>query len=233
SSCTTTTQPSYLFTLFTGLPPPSSENNSAAMAMLLPHPVSSLAPRVPRYPLPSRLNGRRRKSVSVVQASWQELAGVLIFSAIPFTAVKAVANSSLGEKLRRQLSETKRDAVEKSLRFKALAQKAREASFWYGRGRPCWLGPIPYKYPSYLTGELPGDYGFDVAGLGKDPVALQKYFNFEILHARWAMLASIGVIVPELLEELGFVHFVEPVWWKVGYAKLQVSGSVQLINLSK
>lgn len=47
------------------------------------------------------------------------------------------------------------------------------------------------------------------------------------------MLASIGVIVPELLEELGFVHFVEPVWWKVGYAKLQVSGLVQLINLSK
>ncbi|RWW46510.1 hypothetical protein BHE74_00047560 [Ensete ventricosum] len=35
------------------------------------------------------------------------------------------------------------------------------------------------------------------------------------------MLASIGVIVPELLQELGFVHFVEPVWWKVGYAKLQ------------
>ncbi|RRT59820.1 hypothetical protein B296_00002244, partial [Ensete ventricosum] len=108
---------------------------------------------------------------------------VLIFSAIPFTAVKAVANSSLGEKLRRQLSETKRDAVEKSLRFKALAQKARKArfqlffSFWYGRERPCWLGPIPYKYPSYLTGELPGDYGFDIAGLGKDPVALQKYFK--------------------------------------------------------
>lgn len=51
-------------------------------------------------------------------------------------------------------------------------------SFWYGKGRPRWLGPIPYDYPSYLTGELPGDYGFDIAGLGKDPVAFQKYFKY-------------------------------------------------------
>ncbi|XP_073001289.1 chlorophyll a-b binding protein 7, chloroplastic isoform X4 [Typha latifolia] len=95
------------------------------------------------------------------------------------------------------------------------------ASCWYGRDRPRWLGPIPYNYPPYLTGDLPGDYGFDLAGLAKDPVAFRKYFNFEILHARWAMLASLGVIIPELLDVLGVVHFVEPVWWKVGYAKLQ------------
>lgn len=50
-------------------------------------------------------------------------------------------------------------------------------SLWYGEGRPRWLGPIPYDYPAYLTGELPGDYGFDVIGLSKDPVAFQKYFK--------------------------------------------------------
>lgn len=54
-------------------------------------------------------------------------------------------------------------------------------SFWYGVDRPQWLGPIPYDYPEYLTGELPGDYGFDIAGLGKDPVALQKNFKYAIL----------------------------------------------------
>lgn len=53
-------------------------------------------------------------------------------------------------------------------------------SIWYGDDRPHWLGPIPYDYPAYLTGELPGDYGFDIAGLGKEPVALQKYFKYEI-----------------------------------------------------
>ncbi|XP_020102626.1 chlorophyll a-b binding protein of LHCII type 1 [Ananas comosus] len=172
----------------------------------------------------SSSSGRRRRIRSLAgrfRASWQELAGVLIFSAIPFAAVKAVANSSLGERLRRRLEATKKAAVDSSARFQALARQAREASFWYGRDRPRWLGPIPYDYPPYLTGDFPGDYGFDLAGLGKDPAAFQKYFNFEILHARWAMLASVGVIIPELLDLLGIVHFVEPVWWKVGYAKLQ------------
>lgn len=132
-----------------------------------------------------------------------------------------MANSSLGERLRRRLEETKAAAEDSSVRFRVRAKKAREESYWYGKNRPRWLGPIPYEYPAYLTGELPGDYGFDVVGLAKDPVAFVKYFNFEILHARWAMLASVGVVVPELLDQLGIVHFVEPVWWKVGYAKLQ------------
>ncbi|KAL5985025.1 Chlorophyll a-b binding protein 7, chloroplastic [Asimina triloba] len=140
----------------------------------------------------------------------QKLAGVLVFSAIPFTAVKAIANSSLGAALQRRLLETKRTAVENSAKFKALARKAREESFWYGKERPRWLGPIPYNYPEHLAGEFPGDYGFDIAGLGKDPEAFERYFNFEILHARWAMLAALGVLIPELLDYFGIVHFVEP-----------------------
>lgn len=55
-----------------------------------------------------------------------QLIGVLVFSSIPFAAVKAVAGSSLGEALRKRLEETKRAEVEKSSRFKALSEKARE-----------------------------------------------------------------------------------------------------------
>nr|GMD40291.1 chlorophyll A-B binding protein of LHCII type 1 [Ipomoea batatas]GMD46665.1 chlorophyll A-B binding protein of LHCII type 1 [Ipomoea batatas] len=161
------------------------------------------------------------KSFPRIKASWQELAGVLVFSAIPFTAVKALANSSLGETLRRRLEDRKKAAVDDSAKFKALAEAAREDSMWYGETRPRWLGPIPYDYPSYLTGELPGDYSFDIAGLSKDPIALQKYFNFEILHARWAMLAALGALIPELLDLTGAFQFVEPVWWRVGYSKLK------------
>ncbi|CAK8569762.1 unnamed protein product [Lathyrus sativus] len=157
----------------------------------------------------------------ICNASWQELAGVLLFSAIPFTAVKAIANSPLGDSLQTKMEQTKKFALQNSSKFKAQALKARKMSFWYGEDRPRWLGPISYGYPSHLIGELPGDYGFDIAGLAKDPVALQKYFNFEILHARWAMLASLGALIPELLHLLGAFHFVEPVWWRVGYSKLQ------------
>ncbi|CAI9115324.1 OLC1v1016199C2 [Oldenlandia corymbosa var. corymbosa] len=94
-------------------------------------------------------------------------------------------------------------------------------NMWYGEDRPRWLGPIPFDYPAYLTGELPGDYGFDIVGLGKDPAAFSKYFNFEVLHARWAMLAALGALIPEVLELSGTFHFAEPVWWRVGYSKLQ------------
>lgn len=57
-----------------------------------------------------------------------------------------------------------------------------ECSLWYGGNRPRWLGPIPFEYPSYLTGQLPGDYGFDLAALGKDAAALQKYYKYSSLH---------------------------------------------------
>ncbi|RZC67462.1 hypothetical protein C5167_011153 [Papaver somniferum] len=160
---------------------------------------------------------------SSCRSSWQEIAGVVIFSAIPFTAVKAIANSSIGQTLQRRMLITKNASLQNSSYFKDLADKARQASFWYGEDRPRWLGPIPFDYPSYLSGELPGDYGFDIAGLSKDPVAFQKYFNFEILHARWAMLGAPGALIPELLDLSGVIHFVEPIWWKVGYAKLQNS----------
>ncbi|TYI89855.1 hypothetical protein E1A91_D03G083000v1 [Gossypium mustelinum] len=170
----------------------------------------------------TKLTTAKSSSFTSCRASWQELVGVLLFSAVPFTAVKAIANSPLGEALQRQLLKRKKEALANSSKFQALAQKARNESFWYGEDRPRWLGPIPYDYPEYLTGELPGDYGFDIAGLGKDPVDFQKYFNFEILHARWAMLAALGVVVPEILDLLGISHFAEPVWWRVGYSKLQV-----------
>ena len=37
------------------------------------------------------------------------------------------------------------------------------------------------------------------------------------------MLAALGALLPELLDLLGAFHFVEPVWWRVGYSKLKVS----------
>ncbi|KAL2623065.1 hypothetical protein R1flu_003270 [Riccia fluitans] len=49
--------------------------------------------------------------------------------------------------------------------------------------------------PEWLDGSLPGDYGFDPLGLGKDPAALKWYREAEIIHGRWAMAAVLGIFV--------------------------------------
>jgi light-harvesting complex II chlorophyll a/b binding protein 5 len=54
-----------------------------------------------------------------------------------------------------------------------------------------------------LNGELAGDYGYDPLGLGKDQATVEKYRAYELLHARWAMLAAAGIIIPEGLQANG------------------------------
>jgi len=51
--------------------------------------------------------------------------------------------------------------------------------------------------PDWLDRSLPGDFGFDPLGLGKDPSALRWYREAELIHGRLAMLAVIGIFVGE------------------------------------
>lgn len=77
---------------------------------------------------------------------------------------------------------------------------------WYGPGRLLYLPEgliLRNEIPSYLNGQLAGDYGFDPLRLGDDPDKLRNYRTAEIIHARWAMLASVGILIPEGLESNG------------------------------
>ncbi|KIZ07395.1 Chlorophyll a-b binding protein [Monoraphidium neglectum] len=53
--------------------------------------------------------------------------------------------------------------------------------------------------PAWLDGSLPGDRGFDPAGLGADPKALAWHRQAELVHGRWAMLGAAGVLGQEIL----------------------------------
>ena len=46
-------------------------------------------------------------------------------------------------------------------------------------------------------------YGYDPLSLGKDQETVEKYRAYELLHARWAMLAAAGIVIPEGLQANG------------------------------
>lgn len=58
-------------------------------------------------------------------------------------------------------------------------------------------------------------YGYDPLGLGKDVEQVEKYRANELLHARWAMLAAAGIIIPEGLQANG-ADIKGGVWFETG-----------------
>ncbi|KAK9937687.1 hypothetical protein M0R45_014461 [Rubus argutus] len=101
----------------------------------------------------------------------------------------------------------------------AAVPESDELSKWYGPDRRIYLpsGLLDRsEIPEYLTGEVPGDYGYDPFGLSKKPENFAKYQAYELIHARWAMLGAAGFIIPEAFNKFGANCGPEAVWFKTG-----------------
>ena len=95
-----------------------------------------------------------------------------------------------------------------------------ELTDWYGPDCKKWLGPnIAGSYvPDYLTGEYPGDYGWDGAGLAADPKTFECLCGAQVLDERWAMLGTLWCLNPELLQKYTAINngASKGVWFKAG-----------------
>lgn len=64
--------------------------------------------------------------------------------------------------------------------------------------RPLTQRPPPLPPTRTDAIRLAGDYGFDPLGLGKDPTSLRWYQQAELVHARTAMTAVAGILIPSV-----------------------------------
>jgi len=163
-------------------------------------------------------------AIGALSLTGETVGPVIVLSALPVVGLTALSKSDLGKQVQVKLEAELPQLEQEAAAQRAGWQAAMSASPYFGEGRPTWPallgGPAPH-----LRGDQPGDFGFDPLGLAVEDEARAKFTEYELLHARWAMLGAVGCLIPELLD-LGGVDVGEPIWWKVGAAKL--SGDITI-----
>ena len=94
-----------------------------------------------------------------------------------------------------------------------------------------FISQAPNVVPPHLTGSLPGDIGWDPLALGAQS-DIERYRARELIHGRWAMLACIGVLVPEFLAHNSIFGTPDQHWWNTQIINDPIDG-LQLTYLGE
>ena len=82
--------------------------------------------------------------------------------------------------------------------------------------------------PHHLTGEYPGDYGWNSArlGLAANPKTFKRLRKAEALHDRWAMLGTLWYLTRKLLQHYTTIDNgpSKGVWFKAGAVVFESDG---------
>jgi light-harvesting complex II chlorophyll a/b binding protein 7 len=172
----------------------------------------------------------------------------LFLSAFPIVGLTVLSKTDFGAELEREVLRKRPKLVaEARARDEARAEARGALTQFFGKDRPLLVKNPPAYLDGELPGDYGFDpLGFaaprpttsddatvNAASASADEAfetlktpelrdanrPLDRYVELELLHARWAMLAVVGVVVPELLAAFGALPVAEPVWWKVGAAK--------------
>ena len=172
----------------------------------------------------------------------------LFLSAFPIVGLTVLSKTDFGAELEREVLRKRPKLVaEARARDEARAEARGALTQFFGKDRPLLVKNPPAYLDGELPGDYGFDpLGFaaprpttsddatvNAASASADEAfetlktpelrdanrPLDRYVELELLHARWAMLAVVGVVVPELLASFGALPVAEPVWWKVGAAK--------------
>jgi len=85
--------------------------------------------------------------------------------------------------------------------------------------------------PIHLTGELPGDFGFDPFGFVNSKADLMNYREAEIKHARLAMLAAAGWPVSEIFDrKIAMALHLIPLVDRVDRVPSLLNGGLEKVN---
>ena len=140
----------------------------------------------------------------------------LLLGAFPIVGLTLLSKTEFGANLERNILD-RRPALEAIARDVERARAAaREPILALRRGETSPRRPaaaVSRRNPRRRLRIRPSRFSGDCE-------ALDRAVELELIHARWAMLGVVGAATPEALDATGALRLAEPVWWKVGAAKL-------------